>query len=81
VLKRLNKLLGLVAWLGIIWACIVLCILYWPLRYVVIIWLIVKVSRKAPALWSHGTARWLSEKEAAPLMKAKTGILLGRMVK
>jgi hypothetical protein len=81
VLKLLNKLLRLVGYLGFAWALFALFMTFkWATLAGLLLFAVWALKRKPWRGWAHGTARWMTRKEAAPLMKAKHGILLGRLV-
>jgi hypothetical protein len=75
------RLLRGIGWLGVGWACFVLLTQVPALGIIGLVCLAIKGAKRLPELWHHGTAKWSTEKDLAQCIRAKSGLLIGRLIR
>lgn len=74
------KLLRCIGWLGFGYAGVVALIAFWPVSAMLVAFIVLGIlAKNRRQLWAYGTARFATLRDCAKLVRARRGLLLGRL--
>ncbi len=75
----LPTLFRFIGWCGFAWASLCGAIVLWPVSAILVPALVIAAFKRRKKLWAYGSARFATTKDLAKEIRARKGLLLGRL--